>query len=498
MNQRSSIRKTWMLLGILSAFLISAGCTDSETQERAESTAKNAAVEAKRMFQIPEVFAGVETNTLADIAEARINSVVNISSTRVVQQRPFGQSPLFEHPFFRDFFGQPFRGIPPERRERSLGSGVIVSQNGTILTNYHVVAEADEILVTLTDDREFNAKVVGSDPQSDVAVIRLEETPPNLEPLPFGDSSQLRMGDIVLAIGNPFGLAHTVTMGIVSATGRANVGIADYEDFIQTDAAINPGNSGGALVNLKGEFIGINTAIVSRTGGYQGIGFAIPSNMAQSVMESLIEHGKVVRGWLGVVIQDIDRDLADAMGLDTSQGVLVSDVMKDSPAQKAGLQREDVILQVNDTQVDNTGQLRNTIATLGAGAEVTLTILRDGEEKEITLTLGERPDEEQLQAGKMETEEGLLQGLSVGPLTPLTRQQFNIPDSVKEGVVVTNVERGSAAHRYGLRPGDVILEVNRQSVDSVEAFQDAYSQSDERMLLLIQRQGATLFLTLKK
>ena len=498
MNYLSSILKTWTLIGTFTALVIGTACTDSKTQEKTEKRHQGTPEAAEQIFRVPKVFAGVEDNTLADIAEARIASVVNISSTRLVKQRPFGQSPLFEHPFFRDFFGRPFQGIPKERRERSLGSGVIVSKDGTILTNYHVVADAEEIVVTLTDDREFNAEVVGSDPQSDVAVIRLKESPADLEPLPFGDSSKLRMGDVVLAIGNPFGLAHTVTMGIVSATGRANVGIADYEDFIQTDAAINPGNSGGALVSLKGEFIGINTAIVSRTGGYQGIGFAIPSNMARSVMESLIEHGKVVRGWLGVVIQDMNRDLADAMELDTTQGVLVSDVMADSPAQKAGLQREDLILQVNDTQVDNTGQLRNTIATLGAGTEVALTILRDGEEKEIILTLGERPDKEQLQAGKMETEEGLLQGLSVSPLTPLTRQQFNIPDTVTEGVVVTGVERGSAAQRYGLRPGDVILEVNRQSVDSVEAFQEAYSQSDERMLLLIQRQGATLFLTLKK
>jgi len=498
MNYLSSILKTWTLIGTFTALVIGTACTDSKTQEKTQNSHQGTPQGAEQIFQVPKVFAGVDDNTLADIAEARISSVVNISSTRLVKQRPFGQSPLFEHPFFRDFFGQPFQGIPKERRERSLGSGVIVSKDGTILTNYHVVADAEEIVVTLTDDREFDAEVVGSDPQSDVAVIRLKESPADLEPLPFGDSSQLRMGDVVLAIGNPFGLAHTVTMGIVSATGRANVGIADYEDFIQTDAAINPGNSGGALVSLKGEFIGINTAIVSRTGGYQGIGFAIPSNMAQSVMESLIEHGKVVRGWLGVVIQDMNRDLAHAMDLDTTQGVLVSDVMADSPAQKAGVQREDLILQVNDTQVDNTGQLRNTIATLGAGTEVTLTILRDGEEKEIRLTLGERSDKEQLQAGKTETEEGLLQGLSVGPLTPLTRQQFNIPDTVTEGVVVTGVERGSAAQRYGLRPGDVILEVNRRSVGSVEAFQDAYSQSDERMLLLIQRQGATLFLTLKK
>ena len=439
MHYLSSILKTWTLIGAFTALVIGTACTDSKTQEKTENGHQGTPEGVQQIFQIPTVFAGVDDNTLADIAEARINSVVNISSTRLVKQRPFGQSPLFEHPFFRDFFGQPFEGIPKERRERSLGSGVIVSEDGTILTNYHVVADAEEILVTLTDDREFNAEVVGSDPQSDVAVIRLKETPADLEPLPFGDSSKLRMGDVVLAIGNPFGLAHTVTMGIVSATGRANVGIADYEDFIQTDAAINPGNSGGALVSLKGEFIGINTAIVSRTGGYQGIGFAIPSNMAQSVMESLIEHGKVVRGWLGVVIQDMNRDLADAMGLDTTRGVLVSDVMEDSPAQKAGLKREDLILRVNDTKVDNTGQLRNTIATLGAGTEVALTILRDGQEKEITLTLGERPGKEQLRAGKMETEEGLLQGLSVSPLTPLTRQQFNIPDTVKEGVVVKAV-----------------------------------------------------------
>ena len=262
-------------------------------------------------------------SVIADIAESRISGVVNISSTKVTHTKT-GQyfNPFFNDPFFREFFGHRFYGIPEERREKSLGSGVIVSEDGLVLTNNHVVENAAEILVTLSDKRELEAEIVGTDPKSDVAIIRLKGNTKDLTPVPIGNSGELRLGDIVLAIGNPFGLDHTVTMGIVSAKGRANVGITDYEDFIQTDAAINPGNSGGALINMKGELVGINTAIVSKSGGYQGIGFAIPSNMAKAVMESLVKYGKVVRGWLGVSTQDLDQDL-DRVRIVDLDGVVV-------------------------------------------------------------------------------------------------------------------------------------------------------------------------------
>jgi serine protease Do len=305
------------------------------------------------------------------------------------------------------------------------------------------------------------------------------------------------MGDVVLAIGNPFGLSHTVTMGIVSATGRANVGIADYEDFIQTDAAINPGNSGGALVNMKGELVGINTAIVSRTGGYQGIGFAIPTNMAQSVMVSLVQYGKVTRGWLGVTIQDINQDLAEAMNLKTIKGALISDVINGSPADEAGLKQGDVIVEVDGKEVESTGKLRNMIATLGAGAQVNLSIIRDGEKVKIELTLDELSARIS-RAGQAEIEKGALGGLTLVPLSPSVAKQFEIPSSVHHGVVVTGIQPGGAGHMSGLRTGDVIQEINRRKVNSVEAFRKAYESTRDRVLLLINRKGNAFYLVLRK
>ncbi|MBU1233878.1 MAG: DegQ family serine endoprotease, partial [Proteobacteria bacterium] len=405
--------------------------------------------------------------------------------------------PFFNDPFFRDFFGQRFYNIPKERRERSLGSGVIISKDGLILTNNHVVENTEEILVTLSDKRELEAEIVGTDPKSDVAVIRLKGNTEDLTPLPIGNSGELRLGDIVLAIGNPFGLDHTVTMGIVSAKGRANVGITDYEDFIQTDAAINPGNSGGALINLKGELVGINTAIVTRSGGYQGVGFAIPSNMAKAVMDSLIKHGKVVRGWLGVAIQDLDKDLSEAMGLKDINGVLVSDVTENSPAAKAKLERGDVILRVNGEKMTSTGRLRNTIAAMGAGTEVQLDLMRDGKEKTVPLTLGELPDDFGGQATLQEND-GLLGGITVAPLNELTREKFEINKNVKTGVAITQVEGGSTAEQAGLRSGDVILEINRQNVNSVEDFEKVYKKSKDSLLMLIYRQNSTFYLVLRK
>ena len=265
-----------------------------------------------------------------------------------------------------------------ERREQGMGSGVIISSDGYVLTNNHVVSDAQEIKVTLYDRREFDAEVVGTDPKSDVAVIRIKAPPKDLRAISIGDSSRIRLGDVVLAIGNPFGVGQTVTMGIVSAKGRADVGIVDYEDFIQTDAAINPGNSGGALVNMEGQLIGINTAILSRSGGYQGIGFAIPTNMASPIMESLKKYGKVTRGWLGVSIQDVDQELSTAMKLPTSRGVLISDVQPGSPAQKAGLKRGDVVVKIEGRAVETTGNFRNAIALGGSGKKVKLELYRDG------------------------------------------------------------------------------------------------------------------------
>ncbi len=439
---------------------------------------------------------------VADVAERTVRSVVNVSTTKVARAPQQGEdmSPLFNDPFFRRFFElPPGANIPRELRARSLGSGVIVSAEGVILTNDHVVEEADEIRVTLSDGREFDAEVVGSDPSSDIGVIRLKEPVEGLEPLPFGSSDKLRLGETVLAIGNPFGVGQTVTMGIVSALGRANMGIADYEDFIQTDAAINPGNSGGALINLKGELVGINTAIVSRTGGYQGIGFAIPSDMARSIMDSLLEHGRVMRGWLGVSIQNIDADMAGALGLESSSGVLVADVSPDSPAQEAGFQRGDVVIELNGEAVATTGALRNRVAGSGAGTKVKVTILRDGERKTLKVVLGELPEDmvrTPKTGGGTSAVEKL--GMRLSELDDETRERFEIPEKVESGAVVSDLAIGGVAAESGLRPGDVILEIDRREIASVEDATKAIEEGDgERRLLLVWRSGGTSFVVLK-
>ncbi|MBC8208784.1 MAG: DegQ family serine endoprotease [Desulfobulbaceae bacterium] len=432
---------------------------------------------------------------IADVAENSVNSVVNISSTKINKGRQ-PLSPFFNDPFFREFFGPNF-DIPRERQEKSLGSGVIVSKDGIILTNNHVVENAEEILVTLADNRELEAEIVGTDPKSDVAVIRLKKTPGDLKPLTIGDSSQMRLGEVVLAIGNPFGLGHTVTMGIISAKGRADVGINDYEDFIQTDAAINPGNSGGALLNLHGELIGINSAIISRSGGYQGIGFAIPSNMAQAVMDSLIAHGRVVRGWLGVSIQNLDRNLAEAMGLNINSGVLISDIIDDSPAARAGLKRGDIIRKVNSQTIDNASRLRNSIASLGSEAKIKLAILRNQKEKIITVHLTAQPED--IAGGTpLDDDEGVLAGLNLSSITPTTREQYKITPKIKQGIVITGVKRDSKAQQAGLRPGDVILELNQQPVDSIKTFSKIYKAATDKILLVISRQNSTFYLVLNK
>ncbi len=318
-----------------------------------------------------------------------------------------------------------------------------------------------------------------------------------IKPISFGDSSRLRLGDVVIAIGNPFGVGQTVTMGIVSAKGRANVGIVDYEDFIQTDAAINPGNSGGALINMAGELVGINTAILSRSGGYQGIGFAIPANMARPIMESLTQHGKVIRGWLGVAIQDLNKDLAKALGLETTKGVLIADVTDDSPADKAGLERGDVVVKIRGEAVDSTGRLRNLVATAGKGAKVKVEVLRKGQRKTFEVELGEIPATVGGVA-KIDKREGALGGLTVAGLSPAFRDKFSIPKRLTHGVVVQNVAQGSPAATAGLHPGDVILELNREAIKGVDHFARLQRSAKGKVLLLIFRNGSTLYLLLSK
>jgi serine protease Do len=436
------------------------------------------------------------------VAKAAQPAVVNISSSRKViagtQQPPY-PSPFFDDPFFRRFFGDEFRRRfpqPPERREQGLGSGVIVSADGYIVTNNHVIEEAEEVMVLLADNRRFKAKVIGTDPRTDLAVIKIEAK--GLPTLPWGDSSKLQVGEMVLAVGNPFGLNQTVTMGIISAVGRAHMGIVDYEDFIQTDAAINPGNSGGALVNLKGELIGINTAIFSQSGGYMGIGFAIPSNMAKGVMQSLIKHGKVIRGWLGVGIQELTEDLAKEFGVAEIKGALVTDVAPDGPAAKAGLERGDVITSFNNVSVKDATHLRSLVTESEPGTTATLTILREKRQRDIKVTLGEQPKEAGEFPGKPfapSRGDHALAGVAVEPLAREDLRQLNI----EGGVAVSGVAPESPADRAGLREGDVIREINRKPVRSVEDYERLVRglSPKQRVLLLIMRGKATVFLSIK-
>jgi serine protease Do len=434
------------------------------------------------------------SKAMAEVAEAVRPAIVNISTTKIekITESPF--VPFFEDPFFRRFFGDRFMFPKPprERKIASLGSGVIVSTDGYILTNNHVIKDADEIKVILYDKREFKGKIIGTDPKTDLAVIKIDAN--DLPTIKWGDSDKLRVGEVVLAIGSPYGFDQTVTMGIVSAVGRANVGIADYEDFIQTDAAINPGNSGGALVTARGELVGINTAIFTRTGGYQGIGFAIPSNMAKAVMESLIKEGKVIRGWLGVTIQQITPELARQFNLGEEYGALVGDVIEDSPAEKAGIMRGDVIVEFNGKKVYEPYTLRNMVANTRPGKKVEIKVIRDGKPKILKVKIGEPPSEEYISIKK--EYRNVMKGIYVQDLTPALYHQLNIPDKIK-GVIVTDIDPDSPA--YGkLMTGDIIQEINRKAITNTAEYESIVSEikPDEDVLLLVFRRGTSVFVTI--
>ena len=420
------------------------------------------------------------TSSVVDLEHAFVNvaetvkpSVVTITSAKIIKFRrmnPFNDMDLFRH-----FFGLPYNRRDRRRdqdqqeeeyRQSGLGSGVIVSTDGYILTNNHVVEGADEIKVITIDDHEYTAEIVGTDAKTDVAVIKIDAK--NLPAARLGNSDDVRVGQWVLAIGNPFAaeLGHTVTHGIVSAKGRSRFNLAQYEDFIQTDAAINPGNSGGALVNLRGEVIGINTAIISRSGGNVGIGFAIPINMAQHVMEMLIEKGRVVRGYLGLLPQDVDENIAAALDLDENRGALVAEVVDGAPADDAGLKAEDVILEMDGEPIKDATDLRLKVAAKEPGTKVQLKVIRDGKEREITVKLGERPDDVQQAEAKPKTSRSL--GFTVENLTSQTAKEYGYDKD--EGVLVTSVKRSSIAYREGVREGDLIKAINRQRVTNVREF----------------------------
>jgi serine protease Do len=441
----------------------------------------------------------------SEVAAVATPSVVNISTTRVIKSRDEVPFDLFDDPFFRRFFGDqiPHPNVPKEHKEQSLGSGVIVSEDGYIVTNNHVIEKAQEIKVLLSNKRDYKAKLIGADPKTDIAVIKIEAK--GLAALPWGDSNKLRVGEVVFAIGNPFGLNQTVTMGVIGAVGRANVGIADYEDFIQTDAAINPGNSGGALINARGELIGINTAILSRTGGYQGIGFAVPSSMARQVMDSLVKFKKVVRGWLGVSIQEVTSDLAEEFGVKDLKGALVSGVMKGSPAEKAGIKQGDVILQYNGKTVEDTGHLRNMVSQTPIGTTVKVRVLRSKKEIETDVAIAELPKklsegptrggEDSMDQGE---ENGALTGLIVRELTEDLARRLGI-DPQEKGVVAVKVDADSRLYEAGIRPGDIILQINQKNIAAIEDYKQAVARikAKDRVLLLIRRKSEDLFVTVR-
>ena len=426
---------------------------------------------------LPAAMDGQSLPTLAPMLERATPAVVNIATESRVALR---SNPLLDDPFFRHFFNIPDQ--PRERKAQSVGSGVVVdARRGYVITNHHVVDSADKITVTLSDGRQLAAKVIGSDPESDVAVIQIPSG--NLTALPLADSERLRVGDFVVAIGNPFGLGQTVTSGIISALGRTGLGIQGYEDFIQTDASINPGNSGGALVNLRGELVGINTAIIAPGGGNVGIGFAIPSNMVARLMNQIITHGSVRRGQLGVSAQDLTPELARAFKIPANQGAVIAQVNPRSAAARAGLKEGDVVLRINDRTIRDSGSLRNTIGLLEIGEALRIDILRDGQ----PLTLNAKVGEYVPVKAEGDDINPRLAGASfedIGPNSPLSGKV--------QGVLVAKVESGSPAARAGLRSSDVITAINRQRVSSTNELRQTAVGGDALLINLIRGQGELL------
>jgi len=456
----------------------------------------------ERLEPLPPVPEGLDrlSERFRAVARHIRPAVVAIGVSKTVEASPWP----FGDDFFRRFFGRQFRGPEGERKfeRRGLGSGVIVSADGYILTNNHVVVDADEITVRLSDGREFGAEVIGTDPPSEIAVVRIDAGG-DLPVAKLGDESTMEVGDWVLAVGSPFGLEQTVTSGIISATGRHGVGITEYENFIQTDAAINPGNSGGPLVNMNGEVVGINTAIASRSGGYMGIGFAVPINMARKVMDRLVEEGEVVRGWLGVYIQPLTPEMAESMDISEKKGVLISQVFDDTPAAKGGIQAGDVVLEFNGKAVGDPSQLQSAVAWTKPGTEAEVVLLRGGKRKTVTVEVARRPERPDMaraptpEGGAAPAELEAL-GLQVSGVTPEARQRYGYKPG--QGVLITRVEPGSVASRAGLEEGMLVLRVGGKEVASVADLEKALEGVDlSRGLPLLVRAGdRQMFILLKK
>jgi serine protease Do len=499
MNRSLHIRHTTAILLVVIAVLIGALAATVGITRQAPmyvATAHAATVSD----QVP-------LGSFAPLVKRVTPGVVNISSSRMIKASS-GELPggMLDDPFFRQFFGGRTPRMQPRapRKAQSLGSGVVVSPDGYILTNNHVIDGATDVKVSFSDRSEYPAKVIGADPSTDIAVIKIDKT--NLPVVALADSSKAQIGDIVLAVGNPFGIGQTVTMGIISATGRGGLGIEQFEDFIQTDAPINPGNSGGALINTRGELVGINTAILSgQTGGNQGIGFAIPANLARNVMDQIQKHGKVSHGFMGIVLDQITPDKAKAFGMGANgHGVAVAEVQPDSPASRAGLQPGDVITTLNGQPVDELQSFRFRVAGMEPGARINLSVFRNGKTVDVPLTLGTyKLEAKNGESGEEDNalpgggEKAALPGVSVQALTPDIRSELQVPDNAK-GVVITEVDPNSAAAQAGLEQGDLVVQVNRKPVTSTQQFNSAVRQGDNSgsTLLLVKRGPASKFVVI--
>ncbi|MGZ8919393.1 MAG: DegQ family serine endoprotease [Limisphaerales bacterium] len=446
---------------------------------------------------------GKFTTSFAPVVKKVAPSVVSIFASRTLKPSEAPDMrrmhPFFNDPTFREFFGDPGQRPSRRQREEALGSGVVVSEDGYILTSNHVIEEADEIKVELLGGRELTAKVIGTDPATDTAVIKVDAT--GLAAATLANSDKLEVGDVALAIGNPFGIGQTVTMGIISATGRGDLGIVAYEDFIQTDASINMGNSGGALVDAQGHLIGINTAILSRTGGNQGVGFAIPINMGRMVMERLIADGKVTRGYLGVSLQPLTPELAERLEIKEQGGALVNDVVEGTPAAEAGMKPGDLVTEFDGRKVADYRQLRLMVSQTKPNSKATFKVLRDGKFRNVEVTLAELPSQRAM-AGMMrpggapenETKPETLEGVEVGDIDAKARRQYNIPNHLR-GALVTNVDPNSNAYSAGLRPGDVLLEIERKAVaDADEAVERSNNFRGSKVLLRVWSRGSAKYL----
>lgn len=493
MSSTQEMAKKYMRLRIITALLLfTTGALTVKAFYMDEESGANARLAVVNIDETPLNRDNPgRITSYADVLDEVRPAVVSVFSTRVVSQRQF-QSPFGDdNPLFRRFFGVP-EEAPQEQRRQGLGSGVIVSENGYVLTNNHVIEGADEIRVALADQREFVATVVGTDPKTDVAILKIDAD--ELPRAVLANSEQSRVGDIVFALGNPLGVGQTVTMGIVSAIGRMEIGIlgrGGYENFIQTDASINQGNSGGPLVDAEGRVIGINTAILSRSGGNIGIGFAIPASLVANVMQSLIETGTVERGYIGVHIQPLSAELAEEFGIPDGRGALINDVVPGSPADQAGIQRGDVLVKVGDQTIDSHTSLRLVISQMRPGASPQVEFIRDGERQSVEIELG-RLDEQSMLAQQFDRGGRFLEGVTVSGITPEIQEQYELPEDLS-GVVVTAVEPDSPFVQT-LPPGSVVVELNRRKVTSVNSASEALREG--RNTILIYYRGNFRFISI--